>query len=303
MPTPVKIRLLTDDPSPARLDGVVVDFYDTGAVFQTSGTTDVNGEVQVSLPDADYDLMFFKVGVTVLPKQPQRITVDSLLPNIFEVTAHVRTLPEVIDTTMCTVSGTIKGVGGNKAIHRLIFEPVLDLIVQGGQIVAPFHRVEFTSDENGYFQFQLLRNTKYLAYYVFPQDLFKRQPGKLNVQTPNGPTVDIRDFLYPIPINMTFSATTISLVAGSGPDESIDADLTFTDGVIRAVYGTDWAGISLTIDDNTIVTPLLTDAGTLRLIPMKAGTATITTVREIPTTVFFDPLPAYVSNTVVVTVT
>lgn len=303
MPTPVKIRLLTDDPTPTRIQGVVVDFYDTGAVFQTSGTTDTNGEVQVSLPDGTYDLRFFKTGVSILPSQPQRIVVDSLLSNIFEVTGHVRTMPESIDPTKCTVSGIIKGTGGNKAVHRLIFELVKELTVQGGQVVAPYSRVEYTSDENGYFEFELLRNTKYTAYYVFPQDLFSRQPGQLDVITPNGSAVDLADFLYPLPVNMVFSASTLSLVAGGPIDTSVSATLTFSDGSVRTTYGTPWAGISVTIDDNTIVTVSLTDDGKLSLKPLQAGTATITTVRDIPSTVFFDPLPGYTSSTIVVTVT
>ncbi len=303
MTTPVTIRLLTDDPSPARIQNVIVDFYDTSAVFQTSGTTDINGETVVSLPDGSYDLMFFKTGVTIQPSQPQRIVVDHALTNIFQVTGHVRAMPESTDPTKCKVSGTIKGVGGNYEVTRLIFEPVMSLLVQGGQLVAPSSRVEYTSDDTGYFEFELLRNQKYNGYFVFPMDLFKVQPGQLDIITPNLPSVDIAKLLFPLPINMLFSATTLSLTAGGAIDTSVTATLSFSDGSVRTKYGTPWAGISVTIDDNTIVTPSLTDDGKLSLRPLKAGVATITTARDIPSTVFFDPLPDYTSSTIVVTVT
>lgn len=299
---PVLIRLLSDDPSPVRIEGVVVEFYNTGAIFQTSGTTDINGEVTVTLPDASYDLLFFKVGISIQPRQPQRIVVDHLLINHFEVTAHVRALPESIDPKKCTISGFILGVGGGPAIHRLIFEPLKLLTVKAGNVIAPYHRIEFTSDETGYFQFELLRDTKYNGYFVFPQDLFSVQPGRLDVITPNAASVDLHDFLFPLPLNLVFSISTISMVAGAPQDDTTTVTLNFTDGSTRTVLATPWAGVTLSNTDNKVVDAGLKD-GLLTLRPLKAGTATISTVREIPDSVFIDPLPAYTTGSIVVTVT
>ena len=297
----VTIRLLSDDPSPVPVEGVVVQFFDTGAVFQTEGTTDADGEVVVLLPDGSYDVLMYKVGVSIPPKQPQRIIVDTLLVNIFEVVAHVRTRPESVDPIRCTVSGYILGVDGKQARHRLIFEPCKDLLVISNNVIAPLHRVEVTSTEDGYFEFELLRGVTYLTYFVFPEDFFMMQPGKLTTMVPDQASVALDALLYPLPIHMDFSATTISLPLGGEPDESIDADLSFSDGSERTTTSTPWAGITTTNTDATVVTAALR-FGKLSLTPCGPGTATITTVREIPTKVFFDPLPEYTSESVVVTV-
>lgn len=297
----VTLVLTSDDPSPIPLEGVVVEFYDTGAVFQTSGTSDVDGEVVVTLPDASYDVLFYKVGVTILPSQPQRIVVDSLLTNTFSIVGHVRTTPESTDPLRCTVSGYLLGVDGKQARHRLIFEPVKALLVLSGNVIAPYSRVEVTSDEEGYFQFELLRDTKYTGYFVFPQDLFCQQPGKLNIVTPDLPAVALSDLLFPIPITLSFSPLTISLVAGGQSDTSITVSMTFTDGSERTTLSTPWAGVTLQNSDPTIVAADLLD-GLLSLKPLAAGTATITTVREVPSSVTIDPLPDFVSQSVVVTV-
>lgn len=299
--TLVLVRLLSDDPSPIRVAGALVEFYNTSAVFQTSGTTDTNGEVQVTLPDADYDLMFFKMGVSILPKQPQRITVDTLLTNHFEITGHVRTRPESTDLRRCTISGYILGVGGGDAVHRLIFEPLKLLLVNNFNVIAPYHRIEFTSDETGYFQFELLRNTKYNGYFVWPQDLFQIQPGRLDIITPDAPAAALDSLLFPLPINTVFSASTISLTLGTPADTSVTVMMSFTDGSDRTVYATPWAGVAVTTVDATVVQASLRD-GFLFLLPMKAGTTTVTTIRDVPDSVSFDPLPAYTSDTLTVTV-
>jgi len=70
------VILESDDPSPALIDGLTVRLFDTLGAFVTSGVTDVNGEVTVDLPDADYDLYFFKSGVSINDGMPQRITID-----------------------------------------------------------------------------------------------------------------------------------------------------------------------------------------------------------------------------------
>ncbi len=303
---PVTIRVLSDDPSPVPVSGVVVEFYDTSALFQTSGTTDVNGEVTGTLPDDTYDVLFYKPGISILPKQPQQIVVDSLLSNTFEVTAHVRSLPESIDPLRIKVSGYIKGVGGGVAVHRLIFEPVKDLLVLSNNVIAPYHRIEFTSNDDGYFEFELLRNTKYKAYFLWPQDLFCTQPGKLDVITWNGPAIQLDALLFPIPINLEFSQNTISLPVSPTPDETVEITLSFSDGTdrdTRNAYSTPWSGVTLTNTDNTVVEACILDGGVLSLKALTPGTATISTVREIPSKVVIDPLPAYTTESIVVTVT
>ncbi len=302
--TTVTVRVLSDEPVPSLVEGVVVEFYDAvSAVFQTNGVTDVDGEVIVSLPDGSYDVLLYKVGLSILPKQPQRISVDSLqVSNTFEVTGHLRTKPESIDPLRCTVSGFIIGVDGKQAKHRLIFEPVKTITVLSDMVIAPYSRREVASNEDGYFEFELLRNTKYTAYFVFPQGLFGTEPGKLDIITPDQPSVGLDVLLFPVPVNLTFSVPTISLVAGGPRDESVEVELTFTDGSVRETLGSPWAGIRLT-NTNADVVQASIDATKLCLIPITPGTATITTIRTMNDRAFFDPLQEYTTDTVVVTVT
>lgn len=301
---PVTIRVLSDDPSPVLVEGVVVEFYDaTTAVFQTGGSTASNGEVVVTLPDGDYDVLLYKVGASIIPKQPQQITVDSLLSNIFEIGAHLRTRPESIDPLRCTVSGFILGVDGKQAKHRLIFEPVKTVTILSSNVIAPYSRREVASSEDGYFEFELLRDTKYFAYFVFPQDLFGMQPGKLDIVVPDSPSVALDVLLFPIPINLTFSASAISLVAGSPWDSTITVELTFSDGSVRECLSSPWAYVAVTNTDGDVVEAAISDGKVLQLKALTPGTATITTVRTIGDRALFDPLPAYATQSVVVTVT
>lgn len=298
----VTILVNNDLPTPAPVAGIVVEFYSTGGVFQTSGTTDSDGEVTVSLPVAFYDVVFYKTGVSILPKQPQRIEVlASPATNNFLVSCHQRTAPESLDPLRCTVSGYIIGVDGKQARHRLIFEPVKNLLVLSQNVIAPYHRVEVASDEDGYFEFELLRDRQYNAYFVAPQGLFGQEPGKLDVVTPDQPAAPLDKLLFPVPLSMDFSASTISLSAGGDQDESITASLSYSDGSVRTSTGNQWAYVKIENTDNTIVEAFLS-GGILCLKPLSAGTATITTSRVMSDLATIDPLENYTSESVVVTV-
>lgn len=299
----VTILVLTDDSSPAPIEGVVVEFYDAvSAVFQTSGLTSSSGEVVVTLPDGSYDVLFYKVGVTISPKQPQRIAVDSVLTNVFAITGHPRTRPESIDPLRCTVSGSVLGVDGKQAKHRLVFEPVKTVTILSRMIIAPYSRREVASNEDGYFEFELLRNTKYSAYFVFPQDLFG-QPGKLDVVVPNDPSVALDVLLFPVPVNLTFSSTSIALVAGSPSNETIVVTLTYSDNSVRESMSSPWANVVVRNTNADVVEASIADAKKLVLKPLTPGMATITTERTFSDRALFDPVPDYVTQSVVVTVT
>lgn len=298
----VTVNIASDESSPAPIQGVVVEFYNTSEVFQTSGTTSSGGSVTVTLPDGSYDLLFYKAGVT-FSAQLQRIVVDSLLTNSFAVTGHVRARPESIDPLRCTVSGTILGVDGKQAKHRLIFEPVKTVTILSSMIIAPYSRREVASTEDGYFEFELLRNTKYSAYFVFPQDLFCVQPGKLDIVVPDQPGVALDVLLFPVPVNLTFSVLTISLVSGDSIDETVDVVLTYSDGSVRESMSSPWAYVKVTNTDGTVVEASISAAKKLLLKPLAPGVATITTERIIGDRALFDPIPDYVTDTIVVTVT
>jgi hypothetical protein len=300
---PVTIRVLSDEPSPAPVQGVLVEFYNLAAVFQTLGVSDSAGEVTVILPDATYDVFLYKVGVNILPKQPQRIVVNTALVNTFEITGHVRTLPESFDSLRCTVSGYVLGVNGKNAKHRLIFELCPEFMILNKNIIAPLHRFEVSSNESGYFEFELLRNAHYTAYFLFPEDFLDLQPGQLSVITPDGPAISLDDLLFPVPIDFDFSVNTITLASGDPPDETTTFELTFSDGSLRpTTLSSPWAYVQLTNSDAAVVDASLT-GNKVCLTPIGPGTATITTVRSEARRVVIDPMPTYVTESLVVTVT
>lgn len=298
----VTIRVLSDDPVPAPVEGLLVQFYDTDAVFQTSGTTDDDGEVVVSLPVEFYDVLFYKAGVSILPSQPLRIEIEDADPHEFEVEAHVRSLPESTNPDRCKVSGYILGVGGGRYKTSVTFRPTKCLIVTMSNVVAMGAHIEVFSNDDGYFEFELLRDTSYVATFVVPRTLFGEDPGKLSCMTPDGPAVELHAFLFPVPVDMDFSATTLALVAGADQDDSIEYTLTYNDGSERATLSTPWGGVDVTNSDGDVIDVAVHD-GKLIITPLAAGEATITSTRTIPSTVDYDPLPDYVTESIVVTVT
>lgn len=299
--TITKIELLSDEATPAPIGYATVEVYDLSGVFQAGGISDENGEVQFLLPDASYYIYLYKPEVAFLPSIPQTIDVLGPSTNVFQVIGHVRELPESYDSLKCTVSGKILGVDGNPTRTRLIFEPVKDLLVLSSNVIAPSSRIEVMADEDGYYEFELLRNTKYNSYFLFPQDLFGTQPGKLDVITPDLPSVRLHNFLFPIPLSLTFSSDTLSLSVGGDNDESITVTAAFSDGTSRAVVSTPWAGLTVSSSDTTIADVSISDTK-LIVKPLSAGTTTVTTTREVPTKVLIDPLPDFVSGTIVITV-
>jgi hypothetical protein len=299
----VVIRVLNDLPVPLRVQGVAVAFYTTGGLFETSGTTDVNGEVLVFLPDAGYDVVFYKRGVSILPKQPQRITVDSLLTNTFEVTGHETVMPESLDATRCRVSGFILGSDGKPVKGtRLVFTPKKEIIVIGINTIAPDNEVTAVSDDTGYVEFDLLRNLLYDGYFVDKDSILGIHPGTLDIVVPNSPSTRLDTLLFPLPVNVDFSANSISLALFPDVvDDSIDATITYSDGSIRTSPSV-WGTYKVVVSDTTIVEAAI-NGPKLLLKTLAVGTATVTVERLINDQAFWSVLPAFTSEEVVVTVT
>lgn len=158
------------------VEGLVVRVYDeTGTTFITSGTTDSDGTVSLTLegddPAVSYQLRTFKQGVSI--PQPQVIEVfspASLSPtgtNSFSIDANVFVLPEAVDPRLCRVSGYIKDPAGRpkagidiQFIHR--FNPLV--VGEGATMVGVLgERVAQRTDRNGYFQLDLWRGGCYRA--------------------------------------------------------------------------------------------------------------------------------------------
>jgi hypothetical protein len=295
------IRMLSDDTIPIAIPGVVVEFYSTAGAFITSGTSDSAGEVTVTLPAAFYDILMFKIGISVLPKQPQRIQVlTQVPPNVFEVTAHIRVLPETNDLTLCRVSGyVINSHGKPQKGVKISLGPTLELVDVSTRLVDPDHQVDVTSDDKGYFEFDLLRKVTYEGYILYKDDWMGQTPGTLVILAPDRPSVPLEYLLFPIPQAVDFSAPTLSVPINT-IDDSITIIVTFTDGNVRQLP-LQWGGYNLTISDADIFD--FEVAGDKLVITGKtAGTATLTAERTLPVTSLWLPEPSFASDTLTVTV-
>jgi hypothetical protein len=304
MPT-VTIRVESDLLPPSRVSGVLVEFYDLAGIFQTSGTTDTNGEVLVTLPLASYDVCLYKVGIVILPRQPQRIEVlDPPEENIFSVACHVRVLPESSEPTKCRVTGKVIGTGGGPSKDRLIFTPLKYLLVISEDVLLPESRAEFSPDDLGNFDFELLRGQEYKCYFLHLETLFGSSENFVTAIVPSVGGIKLDKLLFPLPVSLSFSESSISIPLVDGENQDIDYTVSYSDGSVSSdrLGGVLWA--STTIDnDNDLVVSAEMLGGKLILTPLLAGTAIITTTRVLKEDVFWDSPPVYVSESIEVTVT
>jgi hypothetical protein len=299
----VTIRVSNDEVVPERVQGILVEFYDLSAVFQTSGTTDVNGEVTVTLPVADYDVAFYKAGVSILPKQPQRIQVLTSPPNsnLFLVTCHEKVPPESTDPLRCTVFGKILGQDGGGTKSKIVFALVKEVSVLATNIIDILSRKEIHSDEEGYYEFELLRGQEYDVFFLYLDSFLGiPQTAKLCAIVPDSASVELHKLLFPIPLTADFSVNSKSVSLGSDPDESETLTVLWNDGSTRwASYA--WTSLKVT-NDHPEVAEIYVSSGTVIIKPLSAGTATVTVERVMSDAVQFDPIESFTSETMVVTV-
>lgn len=304
MSTSVTIQVYDDEPSPQPVVGVAVEVYVANSSFVTSGTTDSSGSVNFLLPDGDYDIRFYQQGLSILPRQPQRITVDhTLSSNTFKVTGHVRTLPESPDPKRCRISGYFVGPDGraSKSI-RLALEPEADVVINNTNIVVPRSTLLFESDRHtGYMQFDLLRGVNYHGYLSEVEKLLGHDPPKHEIVVADVAAVALFDLLFPLPVNVVFSQTSITIPLSAGPNSTVTVTITFSDGSQRTKQ-VPWAIFNLSSADNGVVEALLVDGQTVMLSPVALGTTTVTMTRTLPPKFVIDTAPTFTSQTLTVTV-
>jgi hypothetical protein len=305
--TTTTIILESDDPSPVLIEDVLVNVYDTGGVFQTSGNTDVDGEAIFDLPDDDYDLTFYKQGVSIIAGMPLRITVDAadtdVPPNTWKVIAHITASPEAIDPLLCRISGYIRGADGSFTKDgKLTAAPVKETGVLGGNVIAPQHLAYIRPDDNGYYEFDLLRGVNYNVYFHFLEELLSTKPPSLTCIVPDLPALPIADFLFPVQVDADFDPEVLAIDVG---DENTDVALTITysDGStsVTRTASPGFSGIIPESDDEDVATVELLGY-TVCVVGIGVGTANITITRTISADIHYDPVPTFTTETLVVTV-
>ncbi len=304
------ITLKSDDISPVLISGVGVRVFTTLGAFVTSGSTNGSGQVVFDLPDADYDLYFFKMGVSPNAGQPQRITVSAsdlhIPPNSFTVISHITAMPESVDPTLCTISGSIRGSDGSftgDVKLALGMRPHVGVI--SGVIIAPVDIVDILPDANGYYEFTLLRKQKYHVYFPQLVKLLEQDPPELHCIVPDLPALDLTDFLFPVPISGTFAQTTLSMHVGD-PTAIVNATITYSDGSVNQdgirPSPPFFTGVGVT-SDNDAAASVSMIADQVFVVANGVGTAHITITRTVNTDMMvYDPVPSFTTQTLVVTV-
>lgn len=308
--TVTTIILESDDPAPVLIDGVTVRLFDTLGAFVTSGVTDAAGEVIVDIPDADYDLYFFKSGVSINDGMPQRITVDAadpdVPPNTFKVLAHVHTLPEAADPALCRISGNLRGADGLASRDgRLVFVPCSKAGYVAGDLFSPNNFFPTAPDKDGHYEFELIRGMEYQAYFTHVDQIagITSEPFEMFVIVPDLPALHIKDLLFPVPVSSTFTPNTLALTAGDDPDESVVLAVTYSDGSDRVLNPPQGTQFSISNDNETVAT--VERVGSKIIVtPLAAGVANITVERILSAeNLIFDPTPTFTTDTLEVTVT
>mgnify|MGYP003417568083 CR=1 FL=1 len=310
--TQTTIILESDDTVPVLISGLIVRVFSTVGVFVTSGTTNGSGQAVFDLPDADYDLLFFKSGVSLLDGMPQRITVDAAdtdnPPNTFKVKGHISTLPESPDPMLCRISGTILGADGRRSRDiRFNLEMCPEIAILSNYIISPQDIVEIRPDNDGYYEFNLLRKMRYTIYLPQLNELFRIEPAMVYGLVPDLPAIALKDFLFPVPVNATFGSLVLALSANGVIDDSIECEITYSDGSVnsngrRPVPPVFTNVVARSSDDDVADVTFQTDK--IAITPKAAGTANITIERVMSDQyLIYDPLPVFVTQTLVVTVT
>jgi hypothetical protein len=300
MPT-VTMQVRSDDPVPVAIPGVVVSYYTfPGEVFVTSGTTDVNGDVSVALTAGTYDVTFFKVGVSILPRQPQQVVIATA-NTVRKVIGHIRTMPESPNPDLCRVSGFIVDSHGRRAAKaKITIGPQKELIVISGDLLDPSSHLEVMSDSDGYVEFDLLRGVEYEVFYLFKDAWFGMPPGRICIKAPNQPAVRLVDLLFPLPAHVEFSATTLAMNVGT-TDSGVLLTVTYTDGNVRT-GPLEWGTYQLTRSPDTVLEAGHT-SDHLVLTALTTGICVVSAVRQIKGDTQWVPEPPFLADSLTVTVT
>ena len=275
----VKEKTPPQDP----ISGVVVKvFSENGSLVYGQATTDADGKASFLLPNATYQLRFYKQQVSFA--QPKLITVleAPVAPqtNSFDVLGESFVPPVSTDPRLCVASGIFKKPNGapapNVDMHFITkFDPVL---LDGAAVLT--ERMSTRTDANGYAQISLIRFAQYDVTIEGIEDYLRM------ISVPDKPSTNLPDLLFPVVAQITFSP--------EGPYAlAVNDEITITPTVItsdgRVLDGTALEDVSWRVGD-VDVAALSATATTLVLRGVGAGTTTLiaersdTTIIRIPDT-------------------
>lgn len=290
--TIVNLLVVNDDLYNTPIQGVVVALYDMNSTFITQGTTDSSGVVSFSLTNPQYRAYLYKTGFSIT--QPWLLNVDTTKISVtFQLVGHVRTLPETLNPDLVRVSGSIVDMS-SKPRKNLTLQFYRESQVNIGELIVEDVPVTFTSDENGYFEFDLYRKMRFCNAYLTERDLY-------DIETPDRASINLADLLFPIPVLLTVASTTINIPL-SGGAVNIDYTATFSDYSTDREFKSHWGQIKVDVDTDSHICMGIAKTY-LSFNPLSVGTTTMTFHRELHKHFTWLKAPPFISPTLTINVT
>jgi len=272
------------------IPGVAINIFNLSSILVTSGVTDNSGVLTISLPEDTYNSYYYKQGISTT--QPVQLVVSPSSKNFVIIVNKLR--PNTTNNPdLITVYGFLNSIDGKPVDrNRLVFTPLLTTITVTSMILID--PIQVISDKNGWFDFTLIRGIKYLVKYDGYEDT-------LTVETANQQSVEISTLLFPLPVELTLTSTSIAISKSAGQNTDISYTIRYTDGTYKN-FGTAWSDVLAEYSTSDIV-ELHYLAGKLLIVPLKPGTCIVTFNRKIKDGYYWKTPPAFTAPQLTITVT
>lgn len=291
MSTIVNIQILDDTVYNNPVSGVVIAVYNLSSVFISQATTNSSGIVSFSLTDPQYRVYIYKIGFSIA--QPWLLNIDLTKISItYSLTGHVRTLPETLDPDLVRVSGSIVDFSG-KPRKNLTLQFYREPQVNIGDLIVENVPVTFTSNEAGYFEFDLYRKMRFCDAYLTERPLY-------DIETPDRASIELSHLIFPIPVNLAISPTTINIPL-SGGSMDIPYVATFSDYSTDREFTSHWAQIKIDVDNSEHLSVGIAK-NYLTITPLTVGTTVMTFHRDFLCDFTWLKAPEFVSPTLTINV-
>jgi len=289
--TIVNLIVKDDDVFSTPLVGVTVGVYDINSVFITQGTTNSSGQVSFSLTDPQYRVYLYKQGFSIV--QPWLLNVDlSKISVTFSLTGHLRKLPETLNPRLIRVSGYLVDFSGRPR-KNLTLKLHKEAQVNVDELIVENTPVTYTSDDKGYFEFDLYRTLKFCSIYLTERDLY-------NIEIPDRAAINLPDLLFPVPVLLTITSP-INLTL-SGGSITVPYTATFSDYSTDRCFKSDWGQIKIVTTPSDILS-ICIGKNELTITPLQTGTTTVTFVRELLQDFTWIGAPSFISPTLAINIT
>jgi hypothetical protein len=267
----VDVYVLDATPQKNPVPGVTVKVLSqNGVTTWTVATTDSSGHAGFLLPDATYQLRFFKPSYTFMNPQYFIVAPPPAL-NTFDITAIGVSPPVPSNSRLCTAYGFFQNMSGRPAAGVQIqfickFNPIL---VDGAAVLT--ERVYVTTDEKGYAQVDLFQGGHYDVTISGTEDYLR------HARVPFLPNINIGNLCFPVVSSVTFDPPIPSNMTVGSADLQVTPTAYATDGNELKDHGS--MDIQWKSSDSNILA-VMPSGGILTLRPLSAGTAQVIACRS-----------------------